>query len=83
MSQHHEHHHEHIEQLSADLLDQISGGATQYDTELAKLYVAAAKHDNVGLDDAIALIKKYNTSADLAKGGIDLDEVIKEMRAQW
>ena len=83
MAHHNEHHHEHIEQLSADLLDQISGGATDNENLMAELYIKAAKHDGVPLDEAIALIIKNSDRDDLLKAGIDLDEVIKVMKDQW
>jgi hypothetical protein len=47
------------------------------------LYISAAKHDGIPLDEAIALIITNNNREDLAKVGIDLYEVIKVMREQW
>ena len=76
-------HHEHIQQLSADLLDHVVGGANENEQLAAKAFADAAKHDKLGLEEAIAIIRQYNSPEDLAAAGMDLEEVIKLMREQW
>ena len=76
-------HYEHIQQLSADLLEHVTGGANQNEKSAAKAFVDAAKHDKLGLAEAIAIVRKYNSPEDFAAGGMDLEEVIKLMGEQW
>ena len=72
-----------IEKLSFEALEQVSGGATDREVEFARIFIGAAQWDGKTLDEAISELRASNLGEEYAKFGVDLEEVIKVMQAEW
>ena len=72
-----------FEKLTAEALENVSGGADEFETNSARWIISVAKSEGLTLDEAIAKLNSQGFQDICAKNGNDYDEIIRVMREEW
>ena len=72
-----------FEKLTAEALENVSGGTTEFDNNLADLYVSMAKDQGMSFDEMVAHLRKCDIDDGFASRGQSFDEFVEVMRQKW
>lgn len=72
-----------FDKLNVDALENVSGGAAEFDENLADLYVDVAKDEGMTFDEMLASLKHAEVDKTFARRGKSYNEFVGLLRTKW
>ena len=72
-----------FEKLTAEALENVSGGTTEFDNNLADLYIGVAKDQGMSFDEMVTYLRQHDVEENFARRGQSFDEFVGVLRQKW